>query len=81
MGTFGVESKVKIKIIQYVCIHYITGVGLPSPAIMLFKRLIGGNLLECIEVKDAYSDMARQHGRQKSQAPTHTLKVKDLIKD
>ena len=37
--------------------------------------------LECVEVKDVYSDVARKHSRQKLQAPTHALKVNDLIKD
>ena len=35
---------------------------------------------QCIKVKDIYSDMARQHGRHNLQAPTHALKVNDLIK-
>ena len=30
--------------------------------------------LECIKVKDIDSDMARQHGRQKLQAPTQMIK-------
>ena len=34
------------------------------------------HVLECTEVKDMDSDMARLHGRQKPQAPTHPLKVK-----
>ena len=37
--------------------------------------------LKCVEVKDMYWDMARWHSRWKLQAPTHALKVKDLIKD
>ena len=35
---------------------------------------------ECIKIKDVDSDMARWHGRQKSQAPTHALELKDLNK-
>ena len=40
--------------------------------------------LKCIKVEDMYSDMARgqrQQYRQRSQVPTHMLKVSDIIKD
>ena len=40
------------------------------------SKVVNWHGVECIKVKDIDSDMARQHGRQKSQAPTQVFKLR-----
>ena len=49
--------------------------------VMLLVKVANWHGLKFVKVKDMYPDMARQHYRQESQAPTHRLKVTDLMKD
>ena len=59
MGTFGVEAKVKIKIIQYVCICYITFVSSESHAIAQHVFEVGDPTNMLIdEGKDTYSELS-----------------------